>query len=111
MRAVARPSFSRWIAAGVAIDPNTPDIRLALKREIWTRGRSIKEISEATGMSLDYLERVLSKHGNAKGKNARIHPPLLNRLIAEIKITPKVARRLHYLGALEAGWVVNYVET
>lgn len=94
---------SRWLDAGLAIPADTDDVRQAIKREVWTRERTLKDLAASLGMNLDYLERVLSKRGN-HGAFQRLTPQLLDRIIAALHVTPVVARRLHRLGALEAGW-------
>lgn len=102
----ARLARHRWENVGAAIPHDTDNLRDAIKREIWTRGLTITDIAARVGMNLDYLERVLSRRGNSAGRFQALHPPLLNRLIAAIHITPAVARRLHLLAAREAGWKV-----
>lgn len=101
-----RSATAQWLAVGVAIPHDTDDIRLAIKREVWTRGLTLIILSLRLGMNLEYIERCLSKRGNSAGCFQKIQPSLLNRIIEKIHITPAVANRLHLLAAREAGWDV-----
>lgn len=101
---------ARAMQRGFAIDPDSSDVRLALKRAIWTSGFTIKEVSELLGMHTDHIERTLGSHGNAKGKYHTLTPGLLNRIVHTIKLTDYQARRMHMLGAREAGWDVGLRE-
>jgi len=89
----------RWLTAGVAIPHDTADLRLAIKREIWTRGLTMDDVAGRVGVQLNWLSRVLAG-------DQRMTPGLLNRLIDSVHITAAVARRLHLLAAQDAGWKV-----
>jgi hypothetical protein len=95
---------TRWLEAGLQIPADTDDVRQAIKRECWTRDRTLKDLAASLGLNLDYLERVLSHRGNAAGRFQKLTPGLLERIIDALKITPRVARRLRLLGAIDAGW-------
>ena len=101
-----RSAEARWLAVGVEIPHDTDDLRQAIKREVWTRGLTLTILAERMGMNLDYIERCLSKRGNAAGVFQKIQPSLLNRIIEKTHITPCVAKRLHLLAAREHGWQV-----
>jgi hypothetical protein len=93
---------ARWLAEGVAIPHDTDDLRLAIKREVWTRGLTITALAEKLDICQEYLERCLRRGPYSK----RMYPGMLNRIIEAVHVTPCVAKRLHLLAAREAGWNV-----
>lgn len=100
-----RNAMTRWMTAGLAIPPDTDDLRDLIKREVWTRGKTIQGLALALGMNLSYVSRVLSCHGNPAGtKCQRITPAFLDAVIRVLAIPSAVARRMHTLGARDAGW-------
>ena len=100
-----RSAMSRWIARGVAIDPDTDDLRDLIKREIWMRGKTIQRLALDMQMSPAYVSRILSLHGTPAGSpGQRITPGFLQAVIRTLHITSAVARRMHLLGARDAGW-------
>jgi hypothetical protein len=92
----------RCLAVGVDIPADTEDVRLAIKREIFTRGLTLSDVAARIGLSYSRLKHTVGKKNNP----CAIHPGELNRIIAAVHITPAVARRLHLLAAREAGWSV-----
>lgn len=98
-------ALTRWMSVGLAISPDTDDLRQLIKREIWTRGKTIEQFSEAAGFNHSYVTRVLSRRGLPSGSpGQRITPPFLNTVVRVMAIPPAVARRMHTLGARDAGW-------
>lgn len=99
----ARGLITKLVARGVAIDPRTTDVREAVKREAWTRGLSLRALAERMGLDYDY---VLKRIGEGQYSGA-IHPKFLQQIIDALHITARPARRLHQLGAIEAGWLIT----
>lgn len=103
-----RAACSRWYAVGAAIPHDTPDLRLAIKREVWTRGLSLGALERRLGFSPTFLSNLLGTNDHKKDRRVRrIVPGVLDRIIEHLHITPKVARRLHQLGALQDGWKIG----
>lgn len=101
-----RAAMSRWYAFGSAIPHDTPDLRLAIKREIWSRGLSIFHVERKLGFSQGYLSTLLSVDHPERKQPRRIQPNVLKLLAEHLHITPKVLRRLHILAARAQGWDV-----
>lgn len=89
------------IGAGVAIEHEVDDLRAAIKRELWTRGLLYSDVAARMGVTVDCIKRRLECTCALT-----MSAGMLQRIIDAAHITPKVARRLHLLGAREAGWKV-----
>lgn len=89
------------VSVGVGIPHEVDDLRLAIKREIFTRGLCCGDIARRLGITEAHVQHVLRPTSPY-----RMNPGLLNRMIEAIHITPAVARRLHLLAARDAGWKV-----
>lgn len=101
-----RAALSRWYARGSAIPHDTEDLRLAIKREVWSRGLTLEWLNRSLGFAPLYVNNLLSNDASPGRSLRRITPGVLKRIIAVLHITPAVARRLQLLGAREDGWQV-----
>lgn len=98
-----RAGRTHAVNVGVLIPADADDLRLQLKREIFTRGLVFADVANRTGLSASRIKHCMSNTGKWA---TTIHPGFLDRIIEAIHITPRVARRLHLLAAREAGWKV-----
>lgn len=94
---------TKVLELGVRIPKDTPYLRLAIKRELWMRRLTTGDLSKRLGVTERHATKLLAEGASSK----KIYPGMLDRIIAVLHITPAVARRLHLLGAQEAGWKVD----
>lgn len=105
----SRMAKDRWLAAGVEIPHDTTDVLLAIKREIWTRGLSILEVAQRIGIAVGDNGHAGMLSAVLAGQQ-RLQPNMLDRIIDAVHITPRVARRLHAMAAIKAGWKISIPE-
>lgn len=89
------------INRALTIPKDTTDVRAAMKRLLWLRGMSSADLATATRLSDTYWKHRL---GANSSDGYKIHPGIMDRFLDAIDATPAERRRLHLLGALEAGW-------
>jgi hypothetical protein len=99
-----RGNQTRALQAAAELPIHGDDLRLALKREFALRELSIADVAKRLPIDVSYLQNSLS---NNVDKQRRLPPSLLERIIAAVHITPRVARRLHALAARDDGWKVE----
>ncbi len=93
---------SKLVGMAMQIPHDTTDLRLAIKREMYSRGLSASEVADRMNLTHGWVKHRLCP--DVPSNPVRITAVFLERLIEALHITPAVARRLHYLAATDAGW-------
>ncbi len=100
-------SVSKLVGLAAAIPQDTTDVRLLVKKEMWSRGISSKQLAKRLGLTGCWVRTRLCP--GVKSSPGSLSPKFIDRLVKHLHIDPKIARRLHYLGAIDAGWNVEEI--